>query len=925
MKSLDKQLQQLLLHINSGQAAETLPKIESLLKKHPTHLGLMTLKAESLRLIGQTDAAIQTFTQSAELGAGERNWLSAGVLLATQRRVDEALACFDKAFKFNPKSTELLDAYTTTLFNAGRQYEGIDFARRQLEICEQPLFLINAALLLQSCDLYEESTQAFKKIHAFLPHDHSVLGSALVAARFTCDWEWIGYLQQKIKACYAQGDFDSPQEFPLTHLTWCNDEATNLAVTRAYVRRMVNAHTIVAHPKTSTRGSRIRVGYLSCDFRNHATMHLMAGLLQAHDAQRFEIFAYDYTVADNSEYRQRFLSAIEHHRDIQHMDDVQAAQIIADDALDLLIDLKVYTGGGRPAILSQRPARLQAAYLGYPGSAACEDIDYIISDRFVTPDSSAPYYSEKFCRLPHSYQCNDTQRFSPSPSARREDHNLPDDKIIFAAFNQSYKIDPDSFGVWLDILRQVDNSVLWLLGQSEAAKTHLSAHAQKHGIAQDRIVFAPFAAPHEHLTRLQLADAVLDTLICNGHTTTSDALWVGVPVITCRGHHFASRVSESLLNAIELPELVAQDKPHMIALAKRFANDSAYRNDVRARLQANKLSAPLFDTLRFTRNFERAIEMMVELSHQGSAPHNIDVPDTPIDSQTGSQISPPLDTQAAVEQPLAQATAQLQSAFAGCPLCQQPSQPWISIACTSNAAYAPDLPAALDWLKCSACGHVHTSHFWTDTGLQRISPRHEVAPLQVALQEHEIKRHAWQSLIQRALVHLGGYAHAMKSQPAWLDLGCGDGSLIMSAADHGFAVSGIDCDAQATLHLQNLGYEAHTHNIAQFHTDQRYHVVSLINVLQLLRDPRQLLENAHQWLDPKGLLMLSVPDMHSSTWRILDAAAKNPFWSELTHLHNFTRTSLLRLLHQCGYEVCNVATSQRYTAHLEVVAQPKQH
>jgi predicted O-linked N-acetylglucosamine transferase (SPINDLY family) len=282
-------------------------------------------------------------------------------------------------------------------------------------------------------------------------------------------------------------------------------------------------------------GQRIRIGYLSSDFRNHATMHLMAGLLEAHDRRRFEVFAYDYSNQDLSDYRQRFLNAVEHHIPIHSLTDQQAAERIADDRLDILFDLKLYTGGGRAGILSHRPAPVQVAYLGFPGSAANTDVDYIVADAFVTPDSSAPYYIEKFCRLPHSYQCNDQQRFVAPPAGPRTLYGLPADKIVFGAFNQSYKIDRGSFSVWLRILEEVPNSVLWLLGQSSAAVANLTRYTQLAGIDPTRIIFAPFAQPTEHLTRLQLADAVLDALVCNGHTTTSDALWCGVPVITARG------------------------------------------------------------------------------------------------------------------------------------------------------------------------------------------------------------------------------------------------------------------------------------------------------------------------------------------------------------------------------------------------------
>src|SRR5581483_1491343 len=222
----------------------------------------------------------------------------------------------------------------------------------------------------------------------------------------------------------------------------------------------------------------------------------------------------------------------------------------------------------------------------------------------------APYYTEKFCRLPHSYQCNDRKRFAAPAQSNRATHGLPEGKIVFGAFNQSYKIDRGSFAVWMRVLQEIPDSVLWLLGQSEAAITNLSHHARLAGIGPERLIFAPFAAPQDHFARLPAADAVLDALVCNGHTTTSDALWAGVPVITTRGAHFASRVSESLLNAMELSELVGSDLDDMVRIAKRVANDANYRLTLRATVAANRRSAPLFDTARFTRDFESAIEMM---------------------------------------------------------------------------------------------------------------------------------------------------------------------------------------------------------------------------------------------------------------------------------------------------------------------------
>ena len=626
-------LEQLLEQINNGQPKKALSSIGKWLEKQPEHPALLQLKAEALRITGNTEPAIDAFQAAGRAGAGARNWMVAGMLLAEERRIDEAVSCLLNAIAEAPDNDETLNALVTTLFNAHRHSEGIKFARRQLTLSRNARFLSNAALLLQGIDLNEESSSAFKKILQLEADDPTFIGAALVPARFTCDWEWIEALKQKIVSWYAKGQFGVPQEYPLTHVTWCNDEAYNLGVTRAYAERAVARGEPIDAKLTRSPGERIRVGYLSCDFRNHATMHLMAGLLECHDRTRFEIFAYDYSTPEESEYRQRFLNAVEHHVPVHHLSDRQAALRIAQDQLDILFDLKGYTGNGRAGVMTYRPAPLQAAYLGFPGTTASADIDYLVSDRFVTPDSSTPYYTEKFCRLPHSYQCNDRKRAVAADVGGRTAMGLPEDRVVFGAFNQSYKVDRLSFNLWMRILNEVPDSVLWLLGQNEEAIGHLRGYAQLAGVDPARLIFAPFVIPPQHLARLPLADAVLDTLVCNGHTTTSDALWAGVPVITARGTHFSSRVSESLLNALEMGELVGQDHDDMVRIAKRIGTDAAYRQQVRHAVETQRLSAPLFDTARYTRNFERAIELMTQAHSLGKTDAHIDVPDCGIVSE----------------------------------------------------------------------------------------------------------------------------------------------------------------------------------------------------------------------------------------------------------------------------------------------------
>jgi len=619
-----------LLHqIQNGQAAAALDQIEPLLAAQPNHPGLLTLKAEALRFSQRGPEAIAVYQRAGAVGGGARNWLVAGHLLMAERRVDDALASLTYAIAEDPGNDEILNTLVTTLFNAQRAKDGILFARRLIGVSQNPTYLANAALLLQSNELYEEATGVFKRFISAASAP-ATLGAALVPARFTCEWDWIESLQARLAECYARGEFDLTHEYPLTHVTWCADEAYNLEVTRAYAARMLPCpEPLNVGAPAPAAGARIRVGYLSSDFCNHATMHLMAGLFEAHARDRFEVFAYDSSPVDGSDYRRRFLDAVEHQVDITAMNDDAAAARIAADRLDILFDLKGHTGWGRLGIMAHRPAALQAAYLGFPGSTATGFIDYLVCDRIVVPDSSAAHYSEQLCRLPHTYQCNDDQRPMAGQAPSRADYGLPGDAVVFCAFNQSYKIDRRSFDVWMRVLQAVPDSVLWLLAQGPAAEHNLRQQAARDGITPERLLFAPFAAPDQHLARLQLADAALDALVCNGHTTTSDMLWAGIPVVTARGSHFASRVSESLLRAIDLPELVGENDADMIKIASRIGLERDYRAALRTHIAARRLDAPLFDTRRFTRNFEQAITAMVERSRAGLAPAHLDILETP--------------------------------------------------------------------------------------------------------------------------------------------------------------------------------------------------------------------------------------------------------------------------------------------------------
>jgi predicted O-linked N-acetylglucosamine transferase (SPINDLY family) len=363
---------------------------------------------------------------------------------------------------------------------------------------------------------------------------------------------------------------------------------------------------------------RLRIGYLSNDFHDHATARLLIETFEAHDRGRCEIHAFSFGADDGGGLRRRILAAVDGFHDVATLSDTDAARAVHDVGVDILVDLKGYTLGARTGILMLHPAPVQVNFLGYPGTLGADICDYIITDAFTTPPAAAPDYSEAFAYMPHCYQPHGRPGAIGRKPARSE-VGLPEAGFVFCCFNQAYKFTPAVFDLWCRLLDAAPGSVLWLLG-AERAEGNLRGEALRRGIAPDRLVFAPDVAQGEHLGRLQLADLVLDTMPYGAHTTASDALWAGVPVVTCAGDTFPSRVAGSLLHAVGLPDLVAVDADDYVAIARRLATEPDLMAACTARLRHNRLTTPLFDVKAYTRALEDLYAMMWRRRCMGVAP-----------------------------------------------------------------------------------------------------------------------------------------------------------------------------------------------------------------------------------------------------------------------------------------------------------------
>jgi protein O-GlcNAc transferase len=521
-----------------------------------------------------------------------------GVTYTEVDQAAEAIASFQKAARLNPQSAEAQNYMGVVLAEEGRRDEAIDCFQKAIAISPD-----------------------YAEAYSYLIHQ----------LQHTCNWNLLFQFTQKLDLLItrAMDKGQSIMEPPFICMARCSDPVMNLTTAKTWSRQtlqpLLNAPPLFAFERRRQKKPKLTIGYLSSDFHDHATAHLMRSLFGRHDRGQFEVQCYSYGPDDNSRYRKQIIKESDQFIDIRGHSHVDAARRIYQEAVDILVDLKGHTRGARPGILACRPAPVQVHYLGYPGTTGADFIDYLITDRIVTPEDHAAYYSEKLVYLPGCYQVNDDQQEIAARNLTRKELGLPDKGFVFSSFNLPYKIDPVMFDSWMRILQQVPDSVLWLFDDNPDAVRNLRRESASRGVAPDRLVFARKIEKARHLARLKWADLALDTRIVNGHTTTSDALWAGVPVITLQGSHFASRVSSSLLHAVGLPELVTDSPAEYERLAVQLASHSSGLNDVRQKLKINRLKKPLFDTARFVANLELAYREMWRVFSEGRAPTQIDV------------------------------------------------------------------------------------------------------------------------------------------------------------------------------------------------------------------------------------------------------------------------------------------------------------
>lgn len=647
--------------LNEAEAA--CRRLAGMMPDHPMiHYNLARVLKDRGKLAPAAASLRRAVTLAPEMAEA---WLNLGMLLSDTGRFDEALAAFRSGLAVRPAMWTLWSGLARIHLARGQRAEAESVILRALELApDTPALLVNlgnlrleAGQVAEAAGLFERAVTLapqmaeallgaanairrgggdplvaldyYRRAVAARPDDLALAGRLAEARLSLCDWEGVERLRPDlIEPLLAQpGSLIGPMQALALPLTLA--PAEGLAIARRRAEQVAaEAKAQGPSPRINRPGKRDRltIGYLSADFHDHPTSHLMRGLFSAHDRAAVRVAALSLGPDDDSAYRRAVREGSDLFLDLAPLDNADAAAAIAQAGIDILVDINVHTRGNRLALTALRPAPVAVNWLGLPGTSGASFIDWAIVDGVVAPPGAEAGFSESLLVLPHCYQPNDRAQPIAEDGPDRAECGLPEGAFVFCCFNQAYKIEPVMFGRWMRILDRVPGSVLWLLGESRAVEDNLRREARARGIDPARLVFAARQPKPRHLARHRHADLGLDTLFYNAHTTASDALWAGLPLVTAPGPTFAARVGASLLSALGLADLICPDLDAYEEKAVALATERAALAQVQERLAAARLTQPLFDTERFARDLERGFALIWEAARAGHRPRRLEVP-----------------------------------------------------------------------------------------------------------------------------------------------------------------------------------------------------------------------------------------------------------------------------------------------------------
>lgn len=605
-----------------GRSPEALASFERALASNPGDAGVHRNRGDALEALGRPEEALASYEHALALRPGDADaHARRGRVLRELKRFQESLLSYERALAMAPDHAEAHNNLGVVLQELMRPEEALRSFERALEIKPDDADIYaNLGNALVRLRRWEEALYRYQRAHEIQPDLDWLQGNWLHAKMQLCDWRDLDFEMTELLRDVAQS---KKVVLPFHLLALTDSPALQLQAARIWVNHNGASSGRWRAARDPEPAGKIRLGYFSADYHDHATAFLTAGLFERHDRSRFDLTAFSFGPPKQDEMRRRLTAAFDRFVDVRERSDLEVAQLSRELEIDIAVDLKGFTEGARMGIFAHRAAPIQVSYLGYPGTLAAPYVDYLIADETLIPPEFRLHYTEQIAYMTHSYQANDRERTIADRKFTREELGLPSQGFAYCCFNNTYKIAPATFDGWMRILRRVEGSVLWLLLDSERAAANLRREAEARGVSGARLVFGKRMVPPEHLARQRAADLFLDTYPYNAHTTASDALWAGLPVLTRIGESFAARVAGSLLKAVGLPELITTTTEAYEALAIELAEHPNYLLELTAKLRRTRLQVPLFDTDLFARNLEDIYLQMYGRLKSGSAPAHL--------------------------------------------------------------------------------------------------------------------------------------------------------------------------------------------------------------------------------------------------------------------------------------------------------------
>nr|AAR38495.1 TPR repeat protein [uncultured marine bacterium 583] len=605
-----------------GQLDAAVKSYEKAIAIKPDYANACNNLGVTLQELGQLDTAVKSYEQAIAIKPDfVEAYYNLGVTLQELGQLDAAVECYKKALAIKPD-------YAEAHYNLGNALKDLGQLDAAVKSYEQALAIkpeyanayFNRGHVLKNLKRLDEALVSYESAIAIKPDIDFILGDLLHTKMHLCIWDDLAHRLHELTKKINNSE---KVVIPFALLALIDDPEVQKKTAEIYANENYPQSHVLSKIGRYPKHKKIRIGYFSRDFHNHATMHLMAELFECHDKDCFELIAFSFGPDKQDQWRKRVFLCFDQFVDVRLKSDREVSLLARKMEIDIAIDLKGFTRGCRPNIFAEGCAPIQVSYLGYPGTMAANYMDYLIADHTLISEEKQHHYSEKIVYMPNSYQVNVSKRSVSETSLLRYELGLPNTGFIFCCFNNNYKITPSTFTGWMRILKAVEDSVLWLFENNNNTAKNLKKEAIKFGINEDRLVFATHMPVEDHLNRIKQADLFIDTLPYNAHTTASDALRMGIPVLTCIGSSFASRVAASLLNAVNLPELITTTQEQYESFAIELATKPEKLKIIKDKLVDNLPTAPLYDTLLFTRHLESAYLTMYEKYQQGLDPDHI--------------------------------------------------------------------------------------------------------------------------------------------------------------------------------------------------------------------------------------------------------------------------------------------------------------